>query len=190
MPTPVRATGSLNVWQTPGMTLSATMRYEAPTLQRPPVLEEADVIPHGPGEGTPVWLARPVREHHVGHARVSTTRGSLRRRLLEVAPWLGRTDVGPQAVDAGVCDRCLREPRLLPTCGPTVGLAVCRACAAELGYDGWCVGHQDEGAAALPDRWADLVTLWWVATGEVRAEAVTGRAEGSEAALERLLQEP
>lgn len=53
---------------------------------------------------------------------------------------------------------------------------MCRDCAAALGDDGWCEGHHDEGvaartwAASLPDRWADVVTLWWVATGEVRLD--------------------
>jgi hypothetical protein len=94
-----------------------------------------------------------------------------------VAPWLAATDVGPQAVDAGTCDRCGAAPRLLPTCGPTGARAVCRDCAAALGDEGWCEGHRDEGvaartwAAALPGRWADVVTLWWVATGEVRLAA-------------------
>ena len=56
---------------------------------------------------------------------------------------------------------------------------MCRDCAARLGAEAWCDGHQPDGAAArdwaaaLPDRWADLVTLWWVATGEVRAAAWT-----------------
>jgi hypothetical protein len=84
--------------------------------------------------------------------------------------------VGPQAVEAGPCDRCGQQPRLLPTCGPSGGVAVCRGCAAALGDDGWCAGHREEGAAArawaatLPDRWAELVTWWWVATGEVRPD--------------------
>jgi hypothetical protein len=124
-----------------------------------------------------------------------TDRRVLRRRLLEVAPWLARTDVGPQAVEAGPCDRCGQRPRLLPTCGPAGAGAVCRDCARHLGDDGWCAGHHEEGAAArawaeqLPDRWADVVTLWWIATGEVR-DAGTSRSLGPAAALERLLEEP
>jgi hypothetical protein len=53
---------------------------------------------------------------------------------------------------------------------------VCPGCAEELGDDGWCEGHIEEGRAArrwarqLPDRWADAVTLWWIATGELRRE--------------------
>jgi hypothetical protein len=118
-------------------------------------------------------------------------RRALRLRLLEVAPWLGRTDVGPQVVEAGPCDRCRESPRLLPTCGPSGAVAVCRDCARQLGDDGWCAGHQQDGAAArawaeaLPDRWADLVTLWWVATGEIRVDAAGVPQDGAE--LDRLL---
>lgn len=103
-------------------------------------------------------------------------RCALRAALLETAPWLADPDRGPRAVDAGPCDRCGTSPRLLPTCGPGGGRAVCRTCAFELGDDGWCEGHRDDGAAArawaaaLPERWADAVTLWWVATGEVRSD--------------------
>jgi len=102
-------------------------------------------------------------------------RRRLRSALLEAAPWLAATEVGPQAVEAGRCDACDESPRLLPTCGPESSGAVCRACAVQLGPDGWCDGHQDEGAAALawaaalPASWAELVILWWVTTGEVRA---------------------
>lgn len=86
---------------------------------------------------------------------------------------MARTDLGPQAVDAGPCDRCSDRPRLLPTCGPDGHPGLCAGCAATLGVDAWCDGHHDEGAEAL--AWAaslpghvDLaVTLWWVATGEV-----------------------
>jgi hypothetical protein len=103
-----------------------------------------------------------------------TDRAALRVRLLDVAPWLDTDDVGPRAVDAGTCERCGEAPRLLPTCGPAAPDAVCRACAEEFGDEAWCTGHADEGraarawAAALPPRWADVVVLWWVATGEVR----------------------
>lgn len=120
-----------------------------------------------------------------------TDRRVLRHRLLEVAPWLARTDVGPQAVEAGPCDRCGEAPRLLPTCGPSGASAVCRDCARQLDVDGWCDGHREEGATArawaegLPARWADLVTLWWVATGEVRVDAADVPEDGVE--LERLL---
>ncbi|MFP4635362.1 MAG: hypothetical protein ACLFRD_05840 [Nitriliruptoraceae bacterium] len=98
---------------------------------------------------------------------------ALRRALLSAEPWLAATEVGPQAVDAGSCDRCEDAPRLLPLCGPAGAQAVCRGCAEQLGDDGWCDGHRDEGreartwASGLPDHWADAVVLWWVATGEV-----------------------
>jgi hypothetical protein len=105
------------------------------------------------------------------------TRQQLRTSLLAVAPWLAATDVGPQAVEAGRCEACDVQPRLVPTCGPGAPGALCRECALELGDEGWCEGHHATGeaarawASALPDRWADLVIAWWVATGEVR---VTG----------------
>jgi hypothetical protein len=103
-------------------------------------------------------------------------RADLRGRLRVLAPWLDATDVGPRAVDAGNCDRCGEQPRLLPTCGPAGWAALCRRCADAVGDDGWCDGHLDEGrdarrwAAALPDRWADVVVAWWVATGELRLD--------------------
>ncbi len=104
------------------------------------------------------------------------TRHDLRRALLEHAPWLAEDDVGPRAVEAGRCAACEQLPRLLPTCGPSGGAGVCRGCAETLGEDGWCAGHQEEGALArawaaqLPDRWPELVVLWWVATGELRPD--------------------
>jgi hypothetical protein len=102
-------------------------------------------------------------------------RRALRRALLDAEPWLAAADVGPASVDAGPCDRCGDAPRLLPTCGPTGWAALCRDCALEVGDAGWCDGHADEGAAArrwaagLPASWAQTVTLWWVATGELRS---------------------
>jgi hypothetical protein len=120
-------------------------------------------------------------------------RHALRAALLEVAPWLGRTDLGPQSVDAGPCDRCGVDPRLVPTCGPSGGGGVCRDCAARLGDDGWCDGHRDEGrqarrwAATLPDRWGELVVLWWAATGEVRLEQVAVDRDGLPATVSAAL---
>lgn len=44
----------------------------------------------------------------------------------------------------------------------------------ELGATAWCDGHADEAetslrwAAGLPSYWDLAVTLWWIATGEVR----------------------
>lgn len=100
-------------------------------------------------------------------------RRELRAALLEAEPWLGDTELGPQAVAAGSCDRCDRAPRLLPLCGPGAYEAVCRDCAEVIGDDGWCEGHQEDGRRArswaqrLPDRWAEAAVLWWAATGEV-----------------------
>ncbi len=100
-------------------------------------------------------------------------RSQLRSALSSAAPWLGRADAGPRAVDAGQCDRCGRRPRLLPTCGPVAWRALCRECALEIGLDGWCDGHVEdarellEWAGGLPDWWGDAVVLWWISTGEV-----------------------
>jgi len=122
-------------------------------------------------------------------------RRALRQALTAVAPWLTATDVGPQAVDAGPCDDCGDLPRLLPTCGPASPGALCRDCARRVGDDGWCTGHEDEGRAArawaddLPDDWADTVTLWWIATGELTVTAdyleVLRWPSGVRAALEQ-----
>ncbi|MBS3941078.1 MAG: hypothetical protein KG028_08965 [Actinobacteria bacterium] len=92
-----------------------------------------------------------------------------------MAPWLPATEFGPAAVEAGDCDRCGTAPRLLPLCGPVAWQAVCRDCGLDLGDDGWCAGHEADGAgarewaAALPDDWPQTVLLWWLATGELRA---------------------
>lgn len=78
-------------------------------------------------------------------------------------------------MDAGACDRCQQRPRLLPTCGPDGYPGLCAGCAADLGVDAWCDGHQGEAeaslawAADLPAYVDTVITLWWVATGEVRA---------------------
>jgi hypothetical protein len=119
-------------------------------------------------------------------------RRQLRRALLAVEPWLGSTDWGPRAVDAGPCDRCGELPRLLPTCGPAAWPALCRTCASQVGLDAWCDGHQEEArqalawAAGLPGHWDVAVTAWWVATGEVALESLKS-VEGLPAELRRLL---
>lgn len=101
-------------------------------------------------------------------------RTRLRTALLEVAPWLDASEVGPRSVVAGVCDRCGAAPRLMPTCGPTEYEALCRECADTEGDEAWCEDHLDEGrvarcwASELPERWGDAVVLWWIATGEIR----------------------
>ena len=104
-------------------------------------------------------------------------RAGLRRALREVHPWVTDGEVGPRAVEAGDCDRCRRQPRCVPTCGPTTWTALCADCAVEVGEDGWCDGHLEDGRAhrawarALPPEWPTVVRLWWVATGEVRVDA-------------------
>lgn len=100
-------------------------------------------------------------------------RAQLREALETAAPWVRHPDAGPQAVDAGQCDRCGNHPRVLPTCGPVQWRALCRACGLEVGTAAWCEGHarlaRDLTAWArdLPPWWGDAVVLWWVATGEV-----------------------
>ena len=109
-------------------------------------------------------------------------RAGLRRELLERFPWVARTDLGPQSVTAGECDRCGDEPRIVQPCGPpasgvqaaTPEWALGRACALELGAAAWCEGHADEAEellavlAQLPPAADDVSRLWWFATGEVR----------------------
>jgi hypothetical protein len=100
-------------------------------------------------------------------------RAALRRALEQHYPWVTDTDHGPAAVEAGDCDGCGLEARLLLTCGPGPELFLGRACARDRGVSAWCDGHEPEAAAAL--SWvaglpaeADVVArLWWVATGEV-----------------------
>jgi hypothetical protein len=107
----------------------------------------------------------------------------LRRVLRERYPWLDDTEHGPRSVEAGECDRCEVEPRLVAPCGPPppgrgVGpdWGLGRRCAQELDVDGWCDGHEVEARialdwlAALPAEADDVARLWWVATGEVRLD--------------------
>lgn len=125
-------------------------------------------------------------------------RRTLQAALLEHAPWLGADDVGPRAVEAGRCASCDTLPRLLPTCGPVGNDGVCRDCAEHLADDGWCAGHLDEGRAArrwaadLPDRWPELVVLWWVSTGELRPDPdmVNSAADLPAPVLEAIRQLP
>jgi hypothetical protein len=109
-------------------------------------------------------------------------RSALRSALLARYPWLGTTDLGPRSVEAGECDRCGAEVRLVAPCGPPPAgatgpdWALGRRCALELGVDGWCAGHEDEATAALawldalPDEADEVSRLWWVSTGEVRID--------------------
>jgi hypothetical protein len=100
-------------------------------------------------------------------------KAELRERLLRELPWLADDRFGPRNVDAGECDRCGAEPRLVITCGPDGG-EYGRRCARA---GDWCEGHADEAAdalaylAALPEDADDLAWLWWLATGEVRYSA-------------------
>ncbi|MEX2551093.1 MAG: hypothetical protein WD638_12770 [Nitriliruptoraceae bacterium] len=121
-------------------------------------------------------MMTPAPDH--GNQRLGAEdRTRLRDALLQVAPWLAEPEVGPRAVDAGRCEACAERPRLLPTCGPAAAAALCRDCALAAGDDAWCDGHRDDGraarrwAASLPDRWADLVVLWWISTGELGVSA-------------------
>jgi hypothetical protein len=107
----------------------------------------------------------------------ASRRRALRAELVRRHPWIDDVEVGPRAVEAGECDRCGAEARLVTTCGPVRWAELGRRCAAEVGTDAWCDGHADEAAELLrrlrdlPDE-ADMVArLWWVATGEVRLDA-------------------
>lgn len=103
-------------------------------------------------------------------------RAALRDALRARHPWLDAEDLGPRSVEAGECDRCGAEARLVSTCGPTPWPALGRRCAAEVGVEAWCDGHQDEAERALrwletlPDAADQAARLWWVATGEVRLD--------------------
>lgn len=115
-------------------------------------------------------------------------RQRLRAALRERYPWLGSVDVGPQAVEAGECDRCGAEARLVETCGPIAWQYLGRRCAAELADDAWCDGHAEQADSALrwlarlPDEADTVARLWWVATGEVTLDPalVTERVEALE----------
>jgi hypothetical protein len=106
----------------------------------------------------------------------ASTRRALRVALVERYPWIDDAQVGPQAVEAGECDRCGREARLVTTCGPTSWAALGRACALEVGAGAWCDGHSEQARSwlrwltALPAEVDAVARLWWVATGEVRLD--------------------
>ncbi len=103
-------------------------------------------------------------------------RRELRAALLARYPWIDHDDVGPRAVEAGECDRCGVEARMVTTCGPTRWAGLGRACATAIGARAWCDGHADDAAAwlarldALPEEADAVARLWWVATGEVRLD--------------------
>lgn len=100
-------------------------------------------------------------------------RRRLRDALASAYPWLTDPKVGPTTVDAGECDGCGHEVRLVDTCGPDRA-RLGRRCAAEAGPSAWCDGHRDDADEALaalerlPDEADDVVRWWWVATGEVQ----------------------
>jgi hypothetical protein len=116
----------------------------------------------------------------------------LRQALLARYPWTGDASFGPQTVEAGECDGCAAEARLVAPCGPPPAAvarsaaaagrkvgpdwALGRRCVEGLGEDIWCEGHRAAGAAArawlayLPAEADDVARLWWVATGEIRLD--------------------
>ncbi|MBW3604750.1 MAG: hypothetical protein KY460_07530 [Actinobacteria bacterium] len=92
-------------------------------------------------------------------------------------PWIDHDEIGPRAVEAGECDRCGAEARLVTTCGPTRWASLGRTCAEDVGERAWCDGHAADAAAwlallrGLPAEADAVARLWWVATGEVRIDA-------------------
>jgi len=107
----------------------------------------------------------------------ATQRSALRSAIQERYPWVAAAgDWGPAVVEAGDCDRCHAEARLLQTCGPGSEEFLGRGCLRALGAEAFCDGHADQAATAL--AWietlpaeADLVArVWWVATGEVQLD--------------------
>lgn len=103
-------------------------------------------------------------------------RRALGAALATAAPWTRDAAFGPATVDAGDCDRCGRQPRLVATCGPQPWRLLCRDCLLDAGSAAFCDGHRDTATAAiafatsLPADWATLTRLAWIATGELRAD--------------------
>ncbi len=97
----------------------------------------------------------------------------LRGALAERFPWTTDTRFGPSAVEAGECDGCGAEARVVQICGPGSEHYLGRRCLLSRGETAFCDGHERDAADAaswvrtLPAE-ADMVAhLWWVATGEV-----------------------
>jgi hypothetical protein len=121
----------------------------------------------------------------------------LKRGLRAHYPWLDRTEIGPRAVEAGECDRCGHEARMVATCGPSPHHYLGRRCAAQIGVDAWCAGHADEAdeylrwLADLPDEADDVARLWWIVTGEVRLDAgLVARHSGVADVIAGVLDDP
>lgn len=101
-----------------------------------------------------------------------SVRDALRRRY----PWVADPLWGPTAVEAGECDACGVEPRLVEVCGRGAHRYVGRTCAGAGGDALWCGGHSEDAAAALawlarlPAEADTVARVWWVATGEVRLD--------------------
>ncbi len=121
----------------------------------------------------------------------------LREALRAHYPWLDRDDLGPRAVEAGECDRCGKEARFVPTCGPTPYRALGRRCALRLGPQAWCAGHDEDAEEALhwlrdlPGEADDVARLWWVATGEARLDlAMVSRSPALAEVVAGVLEDP
>lgn len=135
-------------------------------------------------------------------AMPDSDKAGLRAALIRRHVWLDEPDIGPRAVAAGECDRCGAEPRLVAPCGPppagagrlSADWALGRGCAAELGVDAWCAGHEAEAERALawlarlPPEADNAARLWWVATGEVRLDPDMLEDGGPVGALYRALR--
>lgn len=99
-------------------------------------------------------------------------RTRLRAALLRRYGWVADPEWGPSAVEAGECDGCQAEARLVMTCGPG-GVFLGRRCLGQLGAGAWCDGHADQATdavawvLALPPEADTVARLWWVATGEI-----------------------
>lgn len=99
-------------------------------------------------------------------------RRALKQYLSDAVPWLHDVTVGPATVDAGACGNCGVLPGIIGVCGPVAFQTVCASCVTQ--SDLFCDGHADVAryaetfCSALPPNWAEIVVLWWVATGELK----------------------
>lgn len=103
-------------------------------------------------------------------------RAALQRALTQRYPWLDDAELGPRRVEAGECDGCGGEARLVTTCGPGPEVYLGRRCIVARGEQAWCDGHAEDArvavawVAALPEEADTVARLWWVATGEVQLD--------------------